>query len=99
MPLMSNVGLDLSSVVARVEQQVTAMLQHELAVLDINDSKYYGLNGIGAFIWRSIEDQGRARSVVEAVLDNLDVSRECCEEDVLSFLRELSDAGLVRVVT
>jgi Coenzyme PQQ synthesis protein D (PqqD) len=61
MPLMSNEGPDLSSVVARVEQQVTAMLEDELVVLNMNDSKYHALNGIGAFIWRSIEDQGSCR--------------------------------------
>jgi hypothetical protein len=98
MSLMSNVRLDLSSVVARVEQQVTAALEDEIVVLNTNDSKYYGLNGISAFIWRSIEEPGKVSTVVDAVLDYYEVSRECCEEDVLSFLRELSDAGLIRVV-
>jgi hypothetical protein len=96
---MSSVGLDLSSVVARVEQQVVATLEDEIVVLNMNDSVYYGLDGIGAFIWRSIEDPGKISSVVDAVLDNFEVSRECCEEDVLSFLLELSDAGLIRVAT
>ena len=95
---MSNVRIELSSVVARVEQQVSAALDDEIVVLNMNDSKYYGLNGIGAFIWSSIEGPDRVSAVVDAVLDNYEVSRESCEEDVLTFLRELSDAGLIRVV-
>jgi hypothetical protein len=43
MPLMSNIRLDLSSVVARVEQQVTAALEDEIVVLNMNHSKSYGL--------------------------------------------------------
>jgi hypothetical protein len=46
----SNVRLDLSSAVARVEQQVTAALVDEIIVLNMNDSKYDGLDEIGAFI-------------------------------------------------
>lgn len=95
---MSNVRIDLSSVVARVEQQVSAALDDEIVVLNMNDSKYYGLNGIGAFIWRSIEEPDRVSAVVDAVFDNFEVSRENCEEDVLVFLHELRNAGLIRVV-
>ena len=95
---MPNVQIDLSSVVARVEQQVSAELVDEIVVLNMNDSTYYGLNGIGAFIWHSIEKTGRVEAVNDAVLNNYEVSRESCEEDVLAFLRELSNAGLIRIV-
>lgn len=95
---MSDVTIDLTSVVARVEQQVSAALDDEIVVLNMNDSKYYGLNGIGAFIWQSIEASGRVSAIVDSILDNYEVTRESCEEDVLIFLRELSDAGLIRVV-
>ena len=95
---MSTRHIDLSTVVARVEQQVSAALDDEIVVLNMNDNIYYGLNGIGAFIWRSIEQPHTVSAVVDAVFENYQVSRESCEEDVLIFLRELSDAGLIRVV-
>jgi hypothetical protein len=95
---MASVQIGLTSVVARVEQQVSAALDDEVVVLNMNDSRYYGLNGIGAFIWRSIEQPDAVSAVVDAVFDNYEVSRESCEEDVLAFLRELSDAGLIRIV-
>lgn len=96
---MANVRINLSSVVARVEQQVSAALDDEIVVLNMNDSKYYGLNGIGAFIWHSIEKPDKVSTIVDAVFDNYEVTRESCEEDVLAFLRELSDAGLVRIIS
>jgi len=96
---MPDARIDLASVVVPVEQQVSAELEEEVVLLNMNDNKYYGLNGIGAFIWRSIEKSGRVSTIVEDVVDSYEVSREHCEEDVLVFLRELSDAGLIRVVT
>ena len=95
---MSDIRIGLSSIVVPVEQQVSATLDDEIVVLNMNDSKYYGLNGIGAFIWRSIEKSGKVSTIVDAVLDNYEVDRESCEEDVLVFLRELSKSGLIRVV-
>lgn len=96
---MPDARIDLASVVVPVEQQVSAELEEEVVLLNMNDNKYYGLNGIGAFIWRSIEKCGRVSTIVEDVLASYEVSREHCEEDVLDFLRELSDAGLIRVMT
>lgn len=96
---MANVRINLSSVVARVEQQVSAALDDEIVVLNMNDSKYYGLDRIGAFIWHSIEKPNKVSAIVDAVFDNYEVTRESCEEDVLAFLRELSDAGLVRIIS
>ena len=96
---MPDVRIDLASVVVPVEQQVSAELDEEVVLLNMNDNNYYGLNGIGAFIWRSIEKSGSVSTIVEDVLDSYEVSREDCEEDVLVFLRELSDAGLIRVVS
>jgi hypothetical protein len=98
MPRMSDVPMDLSSVVAHVDQQVSAAIDDEIVVLNMNDSKYYGLDGISAFIWRSIEQSGRVSTIVDAVLEHYEVSRESCEEDVLAFLHELRDAGLIRIV-
>jgi hypothetical protein len=95
---MSNVCINLASVVTHVDEQISAVLEDEIVVLKTTNSTYYGLSGISAFIWSSIAKTGTVSAIVEAVLDNYEVSRECCEEDVLSFLRELSDAGLIRII-
>jgi len=96
---MPDVRIDLASVVVPVEQQVSAELDEEIVLLNMNDNRYYGLNGMGAFIWRSLEKSDNVSTIVEDVLGSYEVSREHCEEDVLVFLRELSEAGLIRVVT
>lgn len=95
---MSAARISLSSVIAHAEQQVNAALDDEIVILNMKDSKYYGLNGISAFIWRCIQDSGQVSAIVDAVFDKYEVSRDGCEEDVLFFLGELNDAGLIRIV-
>lgn len=95
---MPDVSIDLSSVVAHVDQQVNATLDDEIVVLNMNDGKYYGLPGISGFIWRAIEEPIVVSAIVDDIVEQYEVSRESCEEDVLGFLRELSDAGLIRIV-
>jgi hypothetical protein len=68
---MANIRLDPSSVAARAEQQVTAALEDEIIVLNMDDSKYYGLNGIGALICRSIDAQAAADGRLERLAEAL----------------------------
>ena len=55
----------------------------------------YGLNAVGARIWRLIERPIRIRAVCEVLTREFAVEPNICEGDVLALLEELLVEGLI----
>ena len=53
------------------------------------------LNATGAYLWDLMENDQTVTSLVEALLDRYDVSKEQAEEDVKSFLAKLEETGAI----
>lgn len=87
--------LDTSSVVRRSEAQVSCNLDQEVAILDLQRSKYFGLDGVGAHIWLELEKPCAVSALCASVEAHFDVAPETCRTDVLQFLATLQDAGLI----
>jgi hypothetical protein len=90
--------LTLDSRVAAVPELMTSDLAGEMVLLNLTDGVYYGLDAVGADIWRSIGRPRTVRAVVDDVVARYHVDRARCEDDVLTFLGELDAHGLVVVV-
>ena len=53
------------------------------------------LNETGAYLWELMEKEQTVESLVKAMLDRYDVSKEQAEEDVKSFLLKLEETGAI----
>ncbi|MBR2813854.1 MAG: PqqD family protein [Reyranella sp.] len=91
--------LDLSTVVKKSAAQVSCVLNEEVAVLNVERALYFGLQGVGAFVWDRLEEPSTVAALCEAVLEEFDVPPEVCRRDVMAFLDSLSEAGLVDFVS
>lgn len=92
---MSN--LTAETRVKATPEQVSSELGKEVVILHIQNGMYYGLDEVGVVIWRKLQEGGRVADIVESVLQEFDVERERCQQDVLRILREMMDAQLVVV--
>jgi hypothetical protein len=90
--------LDASSVFKRSTEQVSCNLDEEVAILDLEKSRYFGLAGVGAHIWLVLEKPCSVDQICASVVDHFDVLPETCRGDVLKFLTSLQGAGLVEAV-
>lgn len=75
-----------------------AELGGEAVVLDANTGKYYGLNELGARIFDLIRQPAAVRDVVQALLQEYEVTADRLEQDVLAFLHAMEARELVEVV-
>ena len=93
--------LNYTSIVVRSQDQVSADLSHNLAgevvILDLKDGVYYELNEIGAYIWRLIQQPHSLQSVVDAILEEYDVSAQECAADVLALAENLAKVDLIEI--
>ncbi len=91
------VELTESSVVVASDHQTSTEVDGESVILDLEGGVYYGLNAVGAQIWKMIQEPISVDEVVEAITADYDVDREQCLEDVVELFRELEENNLVVV--
>lgn len=72
-------------------------LGEEVVILNFKDGLYYGLDPVGACIWKLIQTPRTLGDVRDAVLEEYEVEAASCERDVLNFIQKLADEGLVEV--
>ena len=54
------------------------------------------LNETGALLWKTLEKGAQEKDLVDALLNEYDVERELAENDVKLFLKNLTEAGLIK---
>jgi hypothetical protein len=86
-----------SAVIARVPEQVSTTIADEIVLLGLRTSRYFGLDGVGADVWRQLAEPQRFDTLVDHVLEEYDVERGSAEMDLTVFLRELETEGLVDI--
>lgn len=69
----------------------------EKVMLSVHNGKYYNLGEIGGRIWELMEHPTTAGDVVSALTAEYEVSRQDCEQHVISFLEMLSRENLIEV--
>lgn len=89
----------LHTVVVAAPEQVSCDLDGEVAILDLDKGVYYGLDEVGARIWRELQQPRAVSTLKQALLDEYDVDPDTCERDLCALLDRLIEVGLARVIT
>jgi len=87
--------IDRSATLRRTDDHVSASLEESLVMMDIDAGKYYLLDGVASFVWTRLAEPTPVSDLVATLCDRYDVTPERCEADVLPFLTQLHDKGLV----
>ncbi len=92
-----NAVLSRRSVVVAAKDQVSCDLAGEAAILNIKNGVYYGLDPVGARIWKMIQQPRSVDEVREALVEEYEVESERCEQDLITLLEKLLAEGLIEV--
>jgi len=84
-------------VVVAAQDQVSCDLDGEAAILNLKTGIYFGLNEVGAAIWRLVAEPRPISGIVDAIVTQYEVERERCERDVVALIGEMMSRGLVRI--
>src|SRR5262245_17793621 len=91
-------GYRLRIVKVRICEDVHCeQVEHEAVLLNLASGLYFGLDPAGARLWALLADLGTTEAVVEAALEEYEVSREDLERDVVTFAHTLAEHGLVKL--
>ena len=90
-------NIDLKSRVVRSDAPVSAPVEDELVMADVDAGKYYAFNDIATAIWNGIEKEIVLEDLCARLIENYDVPPDRCETEVLTFVNELHTKGLITV--
>jgi hypothetical protein len=88
-------GIMMDSIVVVAKEQISCGLDDEAVILSLKKGVYYSLNPCGNRIWSLIQKPVKVGKVRDTLLEEFEIDKETCEEDLLSLLRELKNEGLI----
>lgn len=89
--------LCIQSVVVAATEQVSCPLGEESAILNLKNSVYYGLDPVGAHVWKLLREPRSIGELRDALVDEYDVEPPRCEQDLLELLEKMRGEGLIEV--
>ena len=90
--------LDPSTVVKKSAGQVSCILNEEVAILNVDRALYFGLQGVAAHIWDTLQEPRSVAEICDDVTTQFDVPSEICRADVSRFVISMCNAGLIEIV-
>jgi hypothetical protein len=69
----------------------------ELVLLDFSIGEYFGLDPIGAEIWRQLEAGSALSQIADTLVERYEVTRDIALEDVVRLVGEMRDKALVEI--
>ena len=72
-------------------------LGSEVVMLNLSDATYYGLDEVGAVVWRLFQQPVTIERVVASLVDTYDVDAQRCRADIVKLVADLRERGLVVV--
>src|SRR5690348_4964282 len=78
--------LTLATIVAARSQQVSADLEGEAVILDLERGRYYGLNEVGARVWSLVQEPRSVSEIRDCLLGEYAVDASQCEADLFALL-------------
>jgi Coenzyme PQQ synthesis protein D (PqqD) len=89
--------LAVHSVVAVAGEQVSCPLGDEAAILSLENSVYYGVDAVGARVWKLLQQPRSVGQLRDTLIEEYEVDRVRCEHDLLAFLEHMLREGLIEV--
>jgi Coenzyme PQQ synthesis protein D (PqqD) len=89
--------ISLESIVGQVEGNIVSDMGGEKVMLSISNGKYYNLGEIGGVIWDAIEQPLSFRELIDTLLNEYQVDRETCEQQVQTFLEMLLKEDIIMI--
>ena len=81
---------------SRIRDDVlTAQLQGEAVLLDLQTKRYYRLNATGARIWKGLQDLQQPDEIVDALVGEFEVDRATAQAETERTLDDLRAHGLI----
>lgn len=89
--------MDTNTILTRNEEVMSAPVDREIVFLNQSTDSYVALDEVGRRIWELLEQPRSLGELIDLLCAEFDGTRDTITTDVVSFLRELDEEGIVKV--
>ena len=90
-------ALTSDTIVVAAENQISCDVDNEAALLNMTTGVYYGLDPVGAYLWKLVQAPTTVRSLRERLVADFNISAEVADTDLSEFLNQMIAAGLLEL--
>lgn len=90
-------SVDLATIVARSAEVIFTEVNGDVTMMSVQNGKYYSLPSVGAHIWRILDEPASVAEICDRLMTQYRVDGDRCKLEVLTFVRQLADQGIVCV--
>jgi hypothetical protein len=95
---MSDVqSINGDTLVSRTAGMVAVTVEGEIAMLGVEQGRYYSLAGAGSRIWELLESPRRVAELAAILQQEFEVERAVCTAEVLAFLHQCVRERLIQI--
>jgi hypothetical protein len=89
--------ISVGSVVVAAKSGLSRALEKEVAILNLKNGTYYGLDRVGAYVWNLLQQPTSVARIRSAMLEKYEIDEARCERELLDLLGQLQSEGLIEV--
>lgn len=93
---MDSTSLTASTTIVAAEPVLSTTIDGETVILHKGVERYYGLNDVGTFIWKLLEEPRTVEEICEEVMNEYDVGYQRCKNDVEDIVSEMNKKELIQ---
>jgi imidazolonepropionase-like amidohydrolase len=83
------------TLIRRTASVLTAEIDKQIVMMDIESGRYLGLDDIGSVIWQRLETPRTFGDLVDSLVEDYDAERAVIAQDVRELLKEMATQGIV----
>lgn len=91
--------IDAATRFRKSSRQVSCQIDDEIAILDMDKSLYFRLEGVAVEVWGALDQPSSVAQLRDGIVARFDVTPEACEADLVALLGQLQAQGLVEIVS
>ena len=89
-------ALPLSTAVMRDPDIIATDMDGETVMMSIEQGSYYGLGGVGPFVWEQLAEPLSVEELCRRVLEEFEIDQATCQADGFAFVDDLLEKGILR---
>jgi hypothetical protein len=90
-----SVPIGEATLIHRTASVLTAEIDKQIVMMDIDSGRYLGLDDIGSVIWKRLETPRTLGDLVDCLVEDYDAERAVIAQDVRELLKEMATQGIV----
>ena len=95
---MGQSTITINTILKQSDNILMQTLDDDIIMADINTGNYFGLDLTGRRIWELIEQPAKLEDICARLAQEYEVDPASCEQEVVVFVNELVEKGLIQVV-